>query len=415
MQAETKALRPSRIKAVWSALFGGSRDVAVPNAQAVGRLSASSAGVSVTATSALSLSVVWSCARLLAETVATLPFPMYRINRDGSRSVARDHPLYPLLHSQPHYDFTAVEFWEGIVLSLALWGNAYALKQRLGDRLVALQPLRCDLMRVERTTAGARRYRYSDPQGERLFAEDDIFHVRGFGGAGDEGLSVIGFARQSIGAALAADEFAASNFRNGTMPTGALTVDQVLSKEQRAQVQENIVAPMMGSGNAGGIIVLEAAMKFTPLSWSPEDAQFLQTRQFQVEDICRWFRVPPFMVGHTTNSTSWGTGLEQQMMGFLTFALRPYLSRIEQAVRRSLIDPTERDSVVAEFVVEGLLRADSIGRASFYATMVQNGIMSRAEVRRKENLPEVAGSDQLTVQSQNVPLGVTAEAASNRS
>jgi HK97 family phage portal protein len=387
--------------------------MAVPHAHGVGMVTSSAAGKSVTATSALSLSTVWSCSRLQAQTAATMPLFLYDTDGNNQRRLAVDHPLYQILHSQPHFDFTAVEFWEGVVLSLVLWGNAYALKQRIGDRLVSLEPLRCDLMRVERNANGARQYRYANPKGERVYPEDDIFHVRGFGGAGDEGLSVIGFARQSIGAALAADEFAAASFRNGAMPTGALTVDQVLSPEQRKQVQDNIVAPMIGSGNAGGIMVLEAAMKFMPLSWSNEDSQFLETRQFQVEDICRWFGVPPFMIGHTQSVTNFGTGLEQQLMGYLMFSLRPILIRIEQAIRRSLITPAERGRLVPEFAVEGLLRADSKGRAQFYATMVQNGIMSRNEVRRLENLPPQAGADALTVQSQNVPLGANPTAGTD--
>ena len=146
-------------------------------------------------------------------------------------------------------------------------------------------------------------------------------------------------------------------------------------------------------------------MEFQPLSMTPQDAQMLETRSFQIEEICRWFRVPPFMIGHTQKSTSWGTGLEQQQIGFLTFALEPYLERIEQAIRRSLIAPEERRTIFAEFKVEKLLRADSAARAAFYATMVTNGIMSRNEARGLENLPFMPGADELTAQAQNVPVG----------
>lgn len=204
---------------------------------------------------------------------------------------------------------------------------------------------------------------------------------------------------------MAADETASKMFANGVRPTGILTVDQVLKGEQRDAIKKNIVEPMAGSGNAGGLFLLEAGMKFQPITMTPEDAQFLETRGFNIEEICRWFRVPPFMVGHTQKSTSWGTGLEQQLIGFLTFALRPYLTRIEQSVRRSLIPAAERGSLFAEFKVEGLLRADSAARANFYAIMVTNGIMSRNEIRGLENLPRKLGADDLTVQAQNVPLG----------
>jgi HK97 family phage portal protein len=290
------------------------------------------------------------------------------------------------------------------VLCLALWGNAYARKEFIGRRLVALTPLRCDLMSVRRNGAGQRVYRYSDPRGVEEYSEDEIFHVRGFGGAGDVGLSVVSFARQSFGTAMAADEFAGTMFANGMRPNAIMTVDQVLKPEQRKQIQENIVKPYLGSENAGGVMVLEGGMKFQAVTMTPEDSQFLETRAFHVEEICRWFRVPPFMVGHTEKTTSWGTSLEQQLIGFLTFSLKPYLVRVEQAVSRSLIPAPQRASLKPEFKVEGLLRTDSAARATFYSVMVTNGIMTRNEARRLENLPPKDGGDELTVQSQNVPL-----------
>jgi HK97 family phage portal protein len=362
------------------------------------------ANKNVTVNSAMQLATVWACVRLLSETVGTLPFMLYQTDANGGRTLATADPLYRIIHDSPNADYTAVEFWEGVVLCLALWGNAYARKEFIGRRLVALTPLRCDLMDVRRNSAGQRVYRYSDPRGATEYSEDEIFHVRGFGGAGDMGLSPVSFARQSLGTAMAADEFAGTMFANGMRPNAILTVDQVLKDPQRKQVQENIVKPYLGSENAGGVMVLEAGMKFQAVTMTPEDSQFLETRAFHVEEICRWFRVPPFMVGHTEKTTSWGTGLEQQLIGFLTFSLRPYLSRIEQAVSRALIPPAQRSNLKPEFKVEGLLRTDSAARASFYSVMVTNGIMTRNEVRRLENLPPLDGGDELTVQSQNVPL-----------
>lgn len=350
--------------------------------------------------SALQLATVWACVRLISETVATLPLFVYRkAPGSDSRILATDHQLYGLLHDSPHADFTAVEFWEGVVASLCLWGNAYAEKQYgTGGRLVGLEPLRCDLVDVVRDQNGARRYRYHDPRNARIreIREENVFHVRGFGNAGDVGLSPISFARHSLGAAAAADEHAAVMFANGVRPTGVLTIPQVLDAEQRKQVQENIVKPYVGAQNAGGVMVLEADFKFQPVTMTPEDAQFLETRRFHVEEICRWFRVPPFMVGHTEKSTSWGTGLEQQQIGFLTYALRPYLSRIEQTIRRSLIRAEERASVYAEFSVEGLLRADSTARAQFYEKALggarpETAWLTVDEVRGLENWPAMGG------------------------
>lgn len=355
----------------------------------------------------MELATVWSCVRLISETVSTLPFILYRSGPDGSRTVAQDDPLYRLLHDAPNADHTAVEFWEGVVLSLCLWGNAYARKEMMGDRLVALTPMQCDRVTVRRNREGAREYVYRNALTLRqeVLSEDDVFHVRGFGGAGDMGLSPISFARQSLGTAMAADELAGSMFSNGARASGALTVDQVLTPEQRQQVRDNILDPMIGSKNAGGVMVLEAGMKFVPMSMTPEDSQFLQTRAFHVEEMCRWFRMPPGLIGHTEKSSSLPTAWEGQMISFLTLTLRPYLQRIEQAVSRALIPAGKRRELKAEFAVEGLLRADSQARATFYQLMVQNGLMTRNEVRRKENLPPLDGGDELTVQSQNVPLG----------
>ena len=359
----------------------------------------------VTVDSAMQLSTVWACIRLISETVATLPLVLYETSDDGQRTVANQDPLHALLLRAPNFDNTAVEFWEGVAISLCLFGNAYARKEMMGTRLISLTPLSADKMTVSRNTQGALVYRYSGKEAKGEYREEQIFHVRGFGGAGDTGLSPIAFARQTIGTAIATDEFATSMFAGGARPSGILTSDGILKPEQRQQLRENIVLPFVGSETTGGLMVLEAGLKYQPVTMTPEDSQFLQTRAFQVEEICRWFRVPPFMVGHTEKSTSWGSGLEQQLIAFLTFSLGPYLRRIEQAVIRSLVPVAQRAVLKPEFKVEGLLRTDSAARSAFYAVMVQNGIMTRNEVRRLENLPPLPGGDELTVQSQNVPLG----------
>ena len=399
---ENKSVAPSRLKAIWQAAFG--RRAVQDGIEPVPPM-ISASGNTVTPGAALEVAAVWSCVRLLSETIATMPLMLYRTDRAGTRNLATDHGLYALLHDAPSYDFTAVEFWEGVALGLCLRGNAYARKEMIGNRLVALTPLRSDLMVVDRNQAGERVYRYSDPKGQKVYREAEIFHVRGFGGAGDIGLSVVEFARQSIGQALAGDSFAGSLFRNGVRPSTILTVDQTLTPEQRQQVRENIVEPFMGADQAGGVMVLEAGFTMQPMTMTMLDAQFIENRGFTVEEICRWFRVPPWMIGHTSGSSNWGTGLEQQLLAFLTFSLRPYLARIEQAISRSLLSPVDRLTLKPEFKVEGLLRTDSAARAGFYTVMVQNGVMTRNEVRRLENLPPLPGGDELTVQSQNVPLG----------
>lgn len=360
---------------------------------------------------ALQIATVWACIRLIAETISTLPMLVYRQAPDGGRSVDKDHPLYALLHDSPHFDFTAVEFWEGIAASLCVAGNAYAEKLYMTPRtaanpyprIIALQPLNAGQVEVFRTSGGARRYRYMEPgKREREIAEEDMFHVRGFGNGGDEGLSPISYARHTLYTTRMATAAAARLYGQNMRREGVLEMDKTLTAEQRPQARANILEPILNGGSG----ILEGGMKFNALSMSAQDAQMLEMLSFSIEEICRWFRVPPFMVGHTQKSTSWGTGLEQQNIGFLTYSLRPYLSRIEQTVRRSLINPRERKRITAEFKVEGLLRADTSTRMAGYATGVQNGIYTRDEVRSWENLPPKGGAaNELTVQSQNIPIG----------
>lgn len=393
---------------LWDGLFGR-RNVKLSGRDDAATLAASlaaghgGAGKSVTPDTALSLSTAWACVRLLSETIGTLPLGVYA--RQGEdKAPVRDHALYEMLHDSPNADQTAAEFWEGMVACLGLWGNGYAEKGFMGSRLVSLTPLRPDLMRVYRDESGRRKYRYSDPKGQRVLDEDAVFHLRGFGVGGDTGLSPISYARQTMGTALAADEVAAKFFGSGLQLSGFIDSGQPkLRPDQREDIAK-LFERFMGSSNAGKLMVLEAGMKYLPLGMNPEDAQLLATRAFHVEEICRWFRVPPFMVGHTEKTTSWGTGLEQQMIGFLTFSLRPYLTRIEQAVKKQLIAPAERKTLSVEFNLEGLLRADSQGRAALYSTFAQNGISSRNEIRARENLARREGGDSLTVQSNLLPL-----------
>jgi HK97 family phage portal protein len=358
----------------------------------------------VNAQTAMQLSAVWSCVRLLSETVATLPLSLYERDEKGGKQVARGNPLYTLLHDQPHANLSAVEYWETVVAHVALWGNHYSRIVRVRGRVVSLEPLNPDRMAEPRVNeAGELIYCYLGSRGEEILTEAEVFHVKGFGVTGTSGLSVVGMARQSMSLAMATEEAASKVFQNGMQPSGFIEAPMVLKTEQRKQFRESL-EEFTGSANTGKTLLLEAGMKYSPLSMNPEDAQMLETRAFNIEEICRWFRVPPWMIGHTENSTSWGTGLEQQMIAFLTFALRPYLTRIEQAVKRSLLSPAERLSLFAEFNLEGLLRADSQGRAALYSQMAQNGVYTRNEIRARENLPPIEGGDVLTVQSNLVSL-----------
>lgn len=352
----------------------------------------------------LSLSTAWACIRLLSETAGTLPLPLYRRTGPGKRSLADGHPLYGILHDSPNSWQTAAEFWEGQVANLCGWGNGYSEKKLVGNRLVALEPLRPDTG-VRRDADGSLKYVVNDRGRSEVMPADKIFHLRGFGIGGDKGLSPIRYGWQTFRGALAAED-AATQFLEGGLqiagfakegPTGKSTSDQ--RKELMA-----LFAEFMGSPASGKVMPLPSGWEYEALTMNPEDAQLIETRGFGVDQVCRIFRVPPFMVGHTQNSTSWGTGLEQQQIGFLTFAMRPYLVRIEQSIKKQLLRPEERSTFYGEFVIEGLMRADSAGRAALYSSFAQNGVMTRNEIRSRENLSPMEGGDTLTVQSNLLPI-----------
>lgn len=353
---------------------------------------------------AMQIATVWACIRLISETIATLPMIMYERDAKGGRKVAGEHWLYRLLHDQPNANMTAVEFWECVVAQICLWGNAFVLKSYIGNRIVSLDPLKPSLMKVKTDVNGDLYYEYTTASGIKTYTEKEIWHVKGFGVDGLVGLSPVSYARNSIGATIATDRASGKIFANGMRAGGALTMSSVLNPEQRKQIRESMAENLAGTANTGKLMVLEGGATYQTLSMNPDDVQMLQTRAFQVEEICRWFRVPPFMVGHSEKSTSWGTGLEQQMIGFLTFALRPYLTRLEQGIKKSLLPPPERLKFFGEFSIEGLMRADSQGRAALYASGGQNGWLTRNEMRELENRPPLAGGDDLTVQSNLMPI-----------
>lgn len=366
----------------------------------------------VNPSTALQLSVVFACVRLIAETISTLPLIVYRRKNGGGREVAADLVLYGLLHDQPNADQTATEFWEMIVIRLALRGNAYVHKiYDVTGALTALVPLSPNRMGTPyRVASGAVVYPYNHPvHGPLTYTDAEVWHIRGFGGEDDSllGMSVVQYGAMSMGAATSAERAASKLYGNDMRPAFVTIIKEFLNKGQRAQMKEAIADGIGGSAEQGGRFrLLEGGPEFKQLALSPEDAQLLESRNFSVEDLCRWFGVPPSMIGHGTAVSNWGTGREQQNLGFLQYVLRPYLKRLEQGIMKALIRPEERRRIYAEFSVEGLLRADSAGRAAYYATMVQNAIMKPAECRELENLPPDDSADILVMQSSMVPLSM---------
>lgn len=358
----------------------------------------------------LQLATAMACVRLLSQTIATLPIFIFRRLGDGSRKIAVDHQLYELLHNQPNADMTAVDFWQVMVAWMLLRGTAYAEKDYMGDRLVAIYPLYVPSLSCIRNSRGEKEYWYTDPDTKqrRQIPTDRLWKLPAFTLNGEEGLSPICYGSNVFGSALAADEASRNVFANGMSASGFIqygsTPSDWLTEDQRTSIR-NSVTNFSGSSRAGKTMVLEGGMKYAPLSMNPEDAQMLETRSFNIEEICRWYGVPPTLVGHGDKTSNWGTGLEQQNLAFLTYSLRPWLAKIEQSIRKNLLLSTEKNRYFAEFSVEGLLRADAAGRAEFYSKMTSGGIMTRDEARAKENLPLKGGNaDVLTVQSALTPL-----------
>lgn len=355
----------------------------------------------VNATTVMQLDTVWACVRLISETIATLPLSIYARTSAGSR-IAREHPLHFILHSQPNPESTASVFLESLVASMLLRGAGYAEKLMAGDRMVGLDFLHPDRLLI-RSENGRKRVQYRNDDGSyRDIPLDRIWHIPGFSLDGKSGVSVIAYGAHVFGSALAADSTARGVFERGLTQTTALKMPKVLTEPQREQARESLEA-LSSAIKSGRSAVLEADTDIVTVGINPNDAQLLETRAFNVETICRWFRVPPFMVGHTEKSTSWGTGIEQQMIGFLTFTLGPWIRRLEQSISKDLLRGDVRH--FPKFAVEGLLRADSAARASFYSVMVNNGILTRDEVRELEDRAPMGGNAAvLTVQTALAPL-----------
>ena len=359
-------------------------------------------GQSVNERSAMQMSAVYACVRILAESVASLPLHFYQYNDTGGKEKAVNHPLYWLLHDEPNPEMSSFSFRETLMTHLLLWGNAYAQIVRNGrGEVIALYPLMPDRMVVDRDARGRIYYEYtrSDSDANTLgkkssviLSPEDVFHIPGLGFDGLVGYSPIAMAKQAIGMGLACDEYGAAFYQNGAQPGGVLEHPNVVKDPKR--VRESWNAIYQGSRNAHRIAVLEEGMTYKPISISPEQAQFLETRKFQIDEIARIFRVPPHMIGDLEKSSF--SNIEQQSLEFVKYTLAPWISRWEQAIQRSLLLMSERTRYFARFNVEGLLRGDYQSRMNGYAVARQNGWMSANDIRELESLdliPAEQGGD----------------------
>lgn len=373
----------------------------------------STAGKRVNERSAMQMTAVYSCVRILAEAVAGLPLHLYHYKENGGKEKAINHPLYLLLHDEPNPEMSSFVFRETLMTHLLLWGNAYAQIIRNGKgEVIALYPLMPDRMTVNRDSNGQLYYEYTVSMDDAPMVKgslvrlnpSDVLHIPGLGFDGLVGYSPIAMAKNAIGMAIACEEYGAKFFANGAAPGGVLEHPGTIKDPQR--VRESWQSTFGGSGNANKIAVLEEGMKYTPIGISPEQAQFLETRKFQINEIARIFRVPPHMVGDLEKSSF--SNIEQQSLEFVKYTLEPWLVRWEQSIQRILLSPEEKKSYFAKFNVEGLLRGDYASRMTGYATARQNGWMSANDIRELENMdriPAEEGGDLYLINGNMLPLG----------
>ena len=351
---------------------------------------------------ALQLSTVWSCIWLLSNVIASLPLFVYT-NAGGRRELARDVQLWQVLHESPNSRMTPVEFWVALMLNLWLRGNAYArIERNAAGEATALWPMPADQVEMHVLSDGAIVYHYRLGSELAILAAENVLHLKDMGN-GTIGLDRLDHMRATTAEAAHAQGAASRLFANGGKPSGLLMIDRVLSKDQRAAIRNNFGE--IATGSTARLHILEADMKYQQVNLTPEDQQLLETRQFTVEEICRWFGVPPVLVGHS-NVTAWGSGIEQLIDGFYKFTIRPTLVRIEQAVTKRVLTPAQRARYTVEFSFDALLRASLKDRMEIYAKAVQNGIKTRNECRQLENDPPVAGADELTAQTNLAPLSM---------
>lgn len=352
---------------------------------------------------ALQVSTVWACVNLLVETISSLPLNVYRSTSDGSREKATDSRIHAILHTSPNKRQTSLEFWEQMLLNYVLRGNAYARIDRdHKGEVLALWPLSADQVDVIAAEDGSLLYAYSYEHKAIIYTERDILHIKGMGN-GVVGMSPLDYMRSSVGLAISAQNHTTKTFRKNARRPGVLMSDSVLTPDQRIAVKENFGDIV--SGNAKELYVLEAQFKFEPLGMSPADIQLLESRQFAVQDLARWFGVPGVLINDTGESTALGSSVQQIIEAFYKLKLRPQLKRIEQALRAKVFTPQQRaQGFVAEFNLDALLRASLKDRMEIYSKAVQNGLKTRNECRALENDPSMDGADDLTAQVNLMPL-----------
>lgn len=385
-------------------------------------MGSTTSGKRVNERTSMQMTAVYSCVRILSEAVASLPLNVYRYTDNGGKEKAIDHSLFHLLHDEPNPEMSSFIFRETLMTHLLLWGNAYAQIIRNGKgEVIALYPLMPDRMSVDRDKNGQLYYKYTKnnddaptmESGSVYLSPSDVLHIPGLGFDGLVGYSPIAMAKNAIGLAIAAEEYGSKFYANGAAPSGILEHPGTL--KDPARVRDSWNATFGGSSNSNKVAVLEEGMKYTPISIAPNEAQFLETRKFQINEIARIFRVPPHMLADLEKSSF--SNIEQQSLEFVKYTLDPWVIRWEQALYRALLSEEEKKTVFFKFNVEGLLRGDYASRMNGYATARQNGWMSANDIRELEDLdriPAELGGDLYLVNGNMLPLNSAGAAYANR-
>lgn len=362
----------------------------------------SESGALVSNETIMKLSTVWACTSATSQLIASLPCHLYEKTKAGKTNRIEAEAA-EVMFAQPNTMQTGFEFWEGFTVQQLLRGNAYAEKLKIGRRTVGYKPL---FSVTPRRVGAGFEYVVVEKGKRRVLTADQVLHLRGFGAGNGLGLSVVKYGVQSLGAALSADQTASKVFSNALMPSGVLQSDQTLDQAQRTQLQTYLEA-FAGSSRAGKTMVLEAGLTWNQVQWDPEDAQLLETRRFQVEDICRWFGTPPVVIGHAADGqTMWGTGIESIMLSWLRLGINPILRRNEARLNIDAIPAERRGKWFFKYNREAMLEMDSKAKAEFLSRMATSGTMTANERREKLNLPRHDDplADELLAQTALAPL-----------
>ncbi len=384
----------------------------------LGERTATYTGKHLSISDSLQCVAVFACVRVLAETIGSLPLHLLRDLSDGSKEKATRHPLYQRLHAIPNDEMTAMQMWTALVGHDALWGNCYSYIERdNAERIIGLWPLRPDRMQdIRRVAPGKLEYLYRLKEGEpRILDGDKILHIPGLTHDGLVGYSPIQQAREAVALALGAEEYGSRFLGNDSSPGGVLQHPGKLSSDGRKKLAETWEHAHRGLEKHHRVAVLEEGMTWQSIGIPPVDAQFIESRKYQLGEVSRLFRIPPHMIGDVERSTSWGTGIEQQSIGFVVYTIVPWLVAFEQAINKSLLTEAERQAgYYAKFSVEGLLRGDMAARKDFYATGRQWGWFSANDVRRFEDMNPIKGGDTYLVPLNMVPADSLGEAQQDK-